>query len=167
MQSWKPAFIVIVVYIFAVTAYASDKGLNSWVVDQEGRFMSYSNDVVVDQEKELMWTASDNGTMIDYPGAVEYCENLDLGGYTDWRMPDLSELETIFTPDSVNPTPPTKGCDGGYRANRLFKITCCCVWASEDQGTRAASYPFAVDKFWHHRSGQSGNRALCVREVKP
>jgi len=35
--------------------------------------------------------------------AIKYCENLNYGGYTDWRLPNLNELELILDYDNYDP----------------------------------------------------------------
>ena len=59
------------------------------------------NGTVMDHSTKLMWqkdTARDD--IGDYEPmtwieALEYCENLSLGGYTDWRLPTVKELRSL------------------------------------------------------------------------
>lgn len=44
----------------------------------------------------LMWTKRDNGESISWPQAVNYCRNLRLTGYDDWRLPTIDELVGIL-----------------------------------------------------------------------
>jgi hypothetical protein len=46
----------------------------------------------------LMWTKADNGSNMDWNQAIAYCTNLHLGGYSDWRLPAIDELEGIYDP---------------------------------------------------------------------
>lgn len=51
-------------------------------------------EIVMDQSSNLMW--QDNNNLTDnnksWIEAIDYCETLELGGYTDWRLPNLNEL---------------------------------------------------------------------------
>ncbi len=60
-----------------------------------GAFMKTS-DGVVDQITGLEWqrTALPVNEM-DWPSALSYCENLNLGGQSDWRMPSIKELHSL------------------------------------------------------------------------
>ena len=71
------------------------------------------NEIVIDNATNLMWqdnnetktvlkrwitqTNYNAGNYNDTSGdtATTYCENLTLGGYSDWRVPTIKELETI------------------------------------------------------------------------
>ncbi|MBN2034530.1 MAG: DUF1566 domain-containing protein [Deltaproteobacteria bacterium] len=43
----------------------------------------------------LMWQQADDGVSRDWYQAVAYCEDLDLGGHSDWRLPSRMELVSI------------------------------------------------------------------------
>ena len=45
---------------------------------------------------ELMWQKEDDDIEKDWGSALSYCEDLNLGGYSDWRLPDVNELQTII-----------------------------------------------------------------------
>lgn len=53
--------------------------------------------VVLDDEKRLMWQdTKDNVTVLKtHEDAHTYCQELDLDGYTNWRVPEIEEYETI------------------------------------------------------------------------
>ena len=44
----------------------------------------------------LTWTARDNGKDVSWKKAIKYCRNLRLAGYSDWRLPNLAELQAIY-----------------------------------------------------------------------
>ena len=54
--------------------------------------------IVVDQETGLMWTRRDNGEDVNWHEANEYARHLRLGGYSDWRLPTIEELEKLYDP---------------------------------------------------------------------
>jgi len=43
----------------------------------------------------LMWQQADDGISRDWENALAYAENLNLGGFTDWRLPNAKELQSI------------------------------------------------------------------------
>jgi hypothetical protein len=46
---------------------------------------------VTDDNTRLMWQKVPYEGKMSYDEAVEYVENLELGGYTDWRLPTIKE----------------------------------------------------------------------------
>jgi len=50
----------------------------------------------IDPATKLVWAATDNGKDVRWSGAVRYCRDLRLAGYSDWRLPTLPELKGIF-----------------------------------------------------------------------
>jgi hypothetical protein len=55
-----------------------------------------SGDVVTDNLTGLMWASKGNLTSDKtWQEALDYCNNLNLGGYSDWRLPNVNELESL------------------------------------------------------------------------
>lgn len=58
-----------------------------------------SNGTVTDNGTGLIWQQQDDGQTRTWEGAIAYCEGLSLANQTDWRLPNIKELESI-TDDS-------------------------------------------------------------------
>ncbi|MDH5559900.1 MAG: DUF1566 domain-containing protein [Deltaproteobacteria bacterium] len=52
--------------------------------------------VMTDDSTGLMWQDDGSDKQRDWYGAVKYCENLGLSGFSDWRLPMREELVNIF-----------------------------------------------------------------------
>jgi WD40 repeat protein len=50
-----------------------------------------------DSETNLSWTETDNGKSVNWEEASQYCGDLRLGGFSDWRLPTIQELQTILS----------------------------------------------------------------------
>ncbi|MBT4091634.1 MAG: DUF1566 domain-containing protein [Deltaproteobacteria bacterium] len=50
---------------------------------------------VVDRQANVIWQAKDGGEM-NWQQANRYCQELNLDGKNDWRLPDMEELEGAF-----------------------------------------------------------------------
>ncbi len=61
----------------------------------ENNFTAGGNGTVTDTSSGLTWQQSDSRKGMDWSDALNYCEDLSLGGYTDWRLPNAHELEYI------------------------------------------------------------------------
>lgn len=59
---------------------------------------------VTDDSNQLMWQAGTNGASIVWSQALDYCRNLTLGGYNDWRLPDIKEAMTLVDFGKPNPS---------------------------------------------------------------
>jgi len=75
----------------------------------DGRFVANEDGTVTDSQTGLMWSLLDSqqelGDCLNYDSAVAYVENLETGGYQDWRLPSAGDLAKIyksnpFFPDS-------------------------------------------------------------------
>jgi hypothetical protein len=99
----------------------------------------------VDPGTRLMWAAQANGGVDWYEG-TKYCRKLRVGGYRDWRLPMIEELERIRDPG------PPAAPKGGIVAYEL-------VWSSTQGQTRREARTF---DFW---SGQIDPKALDYNGV--
>ena len=62
----------------------------------ENDFSLNANETIVtDNATDLMWQQSDGAETYSWPDALTYCEDLELEGYTEWRLPDNKELQSI------------------------------------------------------------------------
>ncbi|WP_319481358.1 DUF1566 domain-containing protein [uncultured Draconibacterium sp.] len=64
----------------------------------KGATMSYidnSDGTTSDLNTGLMWQTIPLPEKMTYDEAIEYCENIELAGYDDWRAPNLKELFSI------------------------------------------------------------------------
>ena len=56
--------------------------------------------------------------------AKSFCENYKCGGFRDWRMPTIDELESLYSPNIINSNQPSSDCSGGYHVVYLGQIHC-------------------------------------------
>jgi hypothetical protein len=78
---------------------------------QKGLEPYYTRDdatnIVTDNSTYLQWeddaNVSDRTKLKNFSEATEYCTNLTLGGYTNWRVPNIKELMYIANRGRSNP----------------------------------------------------------------
>jgi arylsulfatase A-like enzyme len=57
-------------------------------------YLNNGDGTITDLDTGLMWSQVP-GAAVTWEGALTYAENLTLGGYTDWRLPNIKELQTL------------------------------------------------------------------------
>ena len=65
-----------------------------------------SKQIVIDNATHLQWqddTDIKTTSTKSWNEAINYCENLSLGEYTDWRLPNINELKSIIDRNKVKP----------------------------------------------------------------
>jgi hypothetical protein len=142
-------FIIIIILIgfFAMAAMASD------------RFVDHGDGTVTDTKTGLMWAAKDNGSLINWQNASSYCQSYRSGGHTDWRMPTLAELASLYEPEAKN--------KHGYHVNKLIDISAASCWASDTRDYEAARFNFTYGEvYWLRKSFSGPSRVLPVRSGK-
>ncbi|MDC7124344.1 MAG: DUF1566 domain-containing protein [Spirochaetales bacterium] len=60
------------------------------------RFKENGDGTVTDLATGLMWLKKDSGKGMNWKEALEWAENLDTAGYSDWRLPNAKELQSIL-----------------------------------------------------------------------
>ncbi len=69
----------------------------------EGLFIDNGDGTVTDTRRGLMWQKQSAPGSYTWQGAMSYCENLDFANHSDWRLPDVRELQSIVDYDRFNP----------------------------------------------------------------
>jgi len=102
----------------------------------------------------ITWTTADNGANVTWDEADAYCTNLSLGGYTDWRLPTIEELNSIYDANA-----------GDQHVKGNLKLSSGYQWSSSRKGTREARiFDFMVGRpSYKLLALRTFNRTLCVR----
>ena len=58
-------------------------------------FIDNGDGTITDQATGLMWMQADNGAPLRWQQALDYAETANFAGYSDWRLPDAKELQSI------------------------------------------------------------------------
>lgn len=58
-------------------------------------FIANEDGTISDKATGLMWQTSDDGVARNWQEALAYAEDLELAGYSDWRLPNAKELQSI------------------------------------------------------------------------
>lgn len=74
-------------YVRAVRGEKNVYGVND--------FSDNKNGTITDNATGLMWQQVDDGNTYNWLEALKYAENSELAGYTDWRLPNTKELQSI------------------------------------------------------------------------
>ena len=115
-----------------------------------------SDGTVTDTSTGLMWqqTASSNG--MTWELSLAYCEGLNLGGHTDWRLPTIKELLSLVDYSRYNPAINTT-----YFPNTVSSF----YWSS-------TTFAFGTDGAWGvgfyygHDHMNNKNNSYYVRAVR-
>ncbi|UCG39544.1 MAG: DUF1566 domain-containing protein [bacterium] len=154
-QKWFLALALCLAILHAGTGVAED------------RFVDNGDGTVTDASTRLMWAHTDNMGDINWHDAKLYCENFILGPYTDWRMPTIEELETLFD-DGFQRRETV--CGKKVRSAPQIELSCGFVWSSQVHSV-SERYPIEAEAFSYtkgyrfsvRKSQFRGYRALPVR----
>ena len=117
----------------------------------ENDFVDNGDETVTDNATGLMWMKDDNGEGILWKEALAYAEDKEFVGYSDWRLPDAKELQSII---DYTRSPATTS---SASINALFNCTQITNEADE------ADYPWYWTSTTHASTmGLSGGKAAYV-----
>jgi hypothetical protein len=127
------------------------------------RFTDNGDGTVTDHHTGLMWAKADNHGDITWQDAKLYAENIILSTYSDWRLPTIAELQTLFDKS-------LQGyetiCGHRVRINPIIQITCGFLWSSEARSISAMTFNVSRGYRYMNRKVRSrGVRVLPVRTV--
>lgn len=82
-------------YEYYVRAVRGGQSANDFVDNGDG--------TVTDTSTGLMWQKVTPRAIYTWEAAINYCEDLLLAGYKDWRLPTRNELQSIVKYDTYDP----------------------------------------------------------------
>ena len=97
-------FIPLISVLFLSLSFPSEalKGKHS----ADKRYVDHEDGTIIDSRTDLMWTKEDSyadlGKCLDWDASWNYVRGLTTGGYADWRLPTVRELETIYEKSKIN-----------------------------------------------------------------
>ncbi len=107
-------------------------------------FQDNIDGTITDNATGLMWMRDDSGAGMIWEDALKYAENSEFAGYTDWRLPDAKELQSLIdytrSPETTN----------SAAIDPLFN----CTQITNENG--AADYPY----YWSSTTHASWNENI-------
>ncbi|MBI5640589.1 MAG: DUF1566 domain-containing protein [Nitrospirae bacterium] len=119
-------------------------------------FTNNGNGTVTDDPTGLMWQQTEGGSL-NWESALSYCEGLSLGGYSDWRLPNIKELDFIAETTRYNPA-----VNAEYFPFALSAI----YWSATtrpDIPSEASCIDFSYGTIGHYPKSDSRGNVRCVR----
>lgn len=127
-------------------------------------YIDNGDDTVTDTATGLIWQQSDDGQTRTWQEALAYAESLEQAGYSDWRLPNIKELESIV--DITRIYSPI------YPAFQCHRSGSDCYWTSTTYvGNPELAWCvfFGTGYTWKcnkNRIGSEGNYSFYVRCVR-
>ncbi len=161
-------------------------GEECWATEPDFPECSHESEFpCIDSEYELVWSSLAADTMT-WDDAGSYCENLEEGGYDDWRLPTIDELRTVIQncpgsqsggacaisdPDHLSNSDFSNDCycdsmgnNNGYYS-RLGDDDLVSLWSSSTtSGNTDRAWRVGFDDAYVYGYNKSGNNNVrCVR----
>ncbi|MEW6104352.1 MAG: DUF1566 domain-containing protein [bacterium] len=150
------------------TSYATgdDGDLEKGVSWPDPRFTIGGNGTVTDNLTGLMWTRNANlAGARTWQGALDYVAGMNTGanpnyGYTDWRLPNINELESLIDAERHSPALPSghpfiNVASDGYWSSSSYAPNTGSAWiVYMYDGYLYALYKSSSHYVWPVRSGQ-------------
>jgi hypothetical protein len=88
---------------------------------------SKSGNIVTDSVTGLQWQDNsdnnDSNKRVTWTGAISYCEQIEIDGHDDWRLPNINELESITdlsrSAPAIDPTFQHTASDGYWSSTTI------------------------------------------------
>ncbi len=136
-------------YIRCVSGYSSQ-----WA---SANFTRSAAGTVVDNNSNLEWQDSYSSSIkkTSWKDAIDYCENLELNGKNDWRLPNINELYSI-----------TDHYRGSPAIDPIFQNSYEGLYWSSTSYSGSSSYAWLVNFEYGSNSYQSKSKTYAVRCVR-
>jgi len=141
------------------TTYRVDSSTNNPnIVTIDG--LMYQNQLFTKEDDNNLGERS-KGRVQNWSGAIQYCKDLTLGAYSDWRLPKKSELKKLLTKTQHRTASGDKLYIRAEFAKNFQKYGW--AWSSTEKDSSSACIVLfnRGDDYGYRKSGNS--YALCVR----
>jgi hypothetical protein len=123
-------------------------------------FIDNGNSTVTDNRTNLIWQQGLTGYLpVAWESALSYCQGLSLGGYSDWRLPNIKELESITDDTRWNPAIDTNYF---YAINDDYWSSTTLMYLMDDRALDVLLWYGFVESDTKAQGTSSGN-VRCVR----
>ncbi len=139
-----------------------------WPFDPSDRLVVDSGVTIRDTYFNLMWQKGTEDTLSKSHGwheARQYCEDLDLGGYSDWRLPEIEELAKMVDYNEFGPAWSKELFRSEPKVALPFWANTESVEDGEDSGEAWIIHFWNGDS--HPANKYIGNHVRCVRGGAP
>ncbi len=111
------------------------------------------SETVEDTVHNLIWTKDVNSTLSTWEAALNYCQTLEYGGHSDWRLPSINELASILDYSQKEP------------ASQFPDLTSTYFWSSTSSSyiPNAWTVIFSSGKIISTTDKTNNARVICVR----
>jgi hypothetical protein len=110
---------------------------------------------VTDTSTGLRWLQTNSSNTHTWEQALAYCEGLNLGGYTDWRLPTSKELQSLVDYSRYSPA-----------INTTYFPNAAALWYwSSTTNVNGTGYAWSVNFGYGYVSNSNKNDAGYVRAV--
>jgi len=101
-------------FVICVRDYPSDITLTDGISSQKN-FVDLGNQIVADYNTGFLWAKDSHYDVTSWAATIDYCNNLIISGYDNWRLPTVSEIVTLV--DYSCRSESDNGCFGVFKSN--------------------------------------------------
>ena len=122
------------------------------------RFIKNADGTTTDPDTGLIWQQAPLATVTNWEGALRYAEGLTFAGRSDWRLPNVKELQSINDESLIRPSVSTNFFPGTGISARYWSSTTRC------NGTNQAWYADYQYGVVSYDNKQTNYWVRCVRQ---
>jgi len=123
----------------------------------QNAFVDNGDGTVTDTSTVLMWQQETAPGGYNWEQALAYCENLSLGGHSDWRLPTVKELRSLVDYSQYAPAIDTTFFPNTVSSSHYWSST------TDAASTSGAWDVYFYDGGGHWRYKSDGNYVRAVR----
>jgi hypothetical protein len=122
----------------------------------ENSFVDNGDGTVTDTSNGLMWQQATAPDTYTWQQALDYCEDLAFAGYSDWRLPNRNELQSLVDYSRYNPAIDTS----------FFPDTQASTYRSSTTNAKYPNHAWLVDFYFGYVDDPDKDNNKYVRAVR-